>query len=191
MPKAPAFQFYPKDWFDRKVLRMDYYAQGVYWRLLCHMWTDSKNQCSISSDARELAKVLSLNSKRFESVISQIQWENDPLLVEKEGMYISKRLQRVKREQVKRFKQAKKAGEKGARNRWGSHSDPNGDPTDPPMAKDSPSPSTSSSPSTSPPGGGGTTPRSGRLSRAEELDRLVAQAERDRIEKLTRKEPPV
>ena len=100
MNKSPAFQFYPKDWSDRKVLRMDYFAQGVYWRLLCHMWTDSKNQCSITSNSNELAKVLALNLKRFESVIKQIQWENDPLFVEKDGQYISKRLQRVKREQV-------------------------------------------------------------------------------------------
>jgi len=50
MNRPPAFQFYPKDWFDFKVQRMSLAAQGAYLKLLCFMWTDSKDQCSIPDD---------------------------------------------------------------------------------------------------------------------------------------------
>lgn len=202
MNKSPAFQFYPGDWFDYKVLRMGYFSQGVYWRMLCHMWKDSKDQCSISSDPRELMKILSLNPKRFKVVISEIQWKSDPMLLEKNGRYISKRLQKVKRQQVKRKKQATNAGKKGAEKRWGGYSDPNGDPTSSPMANDSgdptrlpladhsPSSSTPTSPSSSPSGGGGDPPRGrkgegpGSSSIAEQRHRLIMRAEAERQEKL-------
>ncbi len=124
---------------------MGYEAQGVYMRLLCHMWTDSKDQCSITSDPKELRAVLKLNPSKFNLVFAQIQWAGDPLLVERKGKYISKRLQRVKREQVTHRKQQSEAGKRGAEKRWRPH----GDPIDSPMAKDGSSPSPSPSPSSS------------------------------------------
>lgn len=116
-------------------------------RLLCHMWTDSKNQCSVTSDPKELRAVLKLNPSKFRLVFAQIQWAGDPLLVERKGKYISRRLQRVKREQVAYRKHRAEAGRKGGLSTQAKLKVGFTDASIPLQAKSSPSSSSSSSPS--------------------------------------------
>lgn len=112
--RAPAFQFFAADWFDIRVMRMNFFSQGVYIRILAHMWKDSKDQCSISSNLNEMEHVLSLSTDEVTRVFGEIQWPGDPILVEKEGRFISRRLQRTKRQMVENRRAKAAAGKKGA-----------------------------------------------------------------------------
>ena len=113
--KAPAFQFYAKDWLDMRVMRMSYEAQGVYMRLLAHMWADSDTQFSIEDDHKALSRMLGLSVKKFEKIFAEIQWPHDPIFILEDGFLISKRLRKEKEKQVKiSIKRSESAG-----NRWG------------------------------------------------------------------------
>jgi uncharacterized protein YdaU (DUF1376 family) len=112
--KSPAFQFYPSDWLDLKVLRMSNAAQGVYMRLLCYMWRDSKDQCSIEDNDKTLAKILGFSEKKWKKMRSEIQWEGDEILIEKNGRLISQRLQKEKQKQMDKSAKARES----ANARW-------------------------------------------------------------------------
>ncbi len=114
MAKAPAFQFYAKDWLDMRVMRMSYEAQGVYARLLAHMWADSPNQCSIENNPKMLSRLLGLSVKKFQKIFAEIQWPNDHIFLEEDGFLISKRLRKEKEKQVKISAKRSQAAE----NRW-------------------------------------------------------------------------
>lgn len=147
MDKAPAFQFYPSDWLDVKVLRMSLAAQGAYIRWLCHMWRDSSDQCSIESSTSVLSRLIGVSEAECSSILREIQWPNDPVFEEKDGRFVSKRLQRIKKEQDA-FRRAKsEAGKKGAAKTWQGHRQSDGTAIDSPMAKNGSS--SSSSPSSS------------------------------------------
>ena len=63
--KAPAFQFYPKDFLaDSNVLRMSMEARGVYITLLSLAWLDGV----VPLDPRELAPLVNLPDKQFARV---------------------------------------------------------------------------------------------------------------------------
>ena len=101
MNRPPAFQFYPKDWLDFKVQRMSFAAQGVYIKLLCFMWNDSKNQDSILNDDNLLAQALGTTVEQWLKFKMEIQNENDPILFEKNGHLISERLKHEAEKQRK------------------------------------------------------------------------------------------
>jgi uncharacterized protein YdaU (DUF1376 family) len=118
--KAPAFQFYAKDWLDMRVMRMSYEAQGVYMRILAHMWADSDTQFSIENDPKALSRMLGLSVKKFQKIFAEIQWPNDHIFIEEDGFLISKRLRKEKEKQVKISTKRSQAAD----NRW-SKSDAN------------------------------------------------------------------
>lgn len=119
MERSPAFRFYPADWFDYKVTRMGYFAQGCYFRLLCHMWRDSADQCSLPDDSTAIAALLALRRDQFRSVWKEIQWKGDPVFQTFAGRLVSKRLQEEKRKQLEYRKLKSEAGTKGAMARYG------------------------------------------------------------------------
>lgn len=110
MNRPPAFQFYPKDWLDFKVQRMSFAAQGVYMKLLCYMWNDSRTQYSILNDDNLLAQAIGLKIEDFLQIKLEIQNKKNPVLVEKNGYLISERL---KHEALKQRKYRKLQAEKG------------------------------------------------------------------------------
>lgn len=110
MNRPPAFQFYPKDWDDFKVQRMTHEAQGIYIRILCFMWKDSRDQCSILNDDKAIAKSLGVSIRKWLSIKKEIQYKNDPLLKENDTKLISIRL---KKEARKLREYRKKQSEKG------------------------------------------------------------------------------
>ncbi len=71
--KAPAVQFYFKDWLDHKVQRMSDAAQGVYMRLLAHIWTGTANQYRIKDDNKTLSKTLGLSARMWLKYRREIQ----------------------------------------------------------------------------------------------------------------------
>ena len=115
--KAPSLQFYPKDALDLKVLRMSDAAQGIYWRLLFNIWAHTKTQFSIQNDDKALARLLGINIQRWRKVKLEIQWKDDPLFIEKDGMLISKRLKIEREKQIEWREKSRIGGLKSAKQR--------------------------------------------------------------------------
>lgn len=114
--KAPAFQFYPKEYLsDYKVQRMDWETQGIYWSLLSHIWNDTETQYSIKNDPESIRKLFKLSRKKFEKVFKQIQWPDDSILKEEHGMLVSERLKKEKEKQEETRIKRQEAASK----RWG------------------------------------------------------------------------
>src|ERR1044072_8992852 len=92
MKRPPAFQFYAKDWLDFKVQRMTLSAQGAYIKLLCFMWKDSKDQCSILDNNELLARAIGTTVEQWCELRTELQHASEPLFEEKNGRLCSGRL---------------------------------------------------------------------------------------------------
>jgi len=119
MNKPPAFQFYPKDWFDYKVMRMSYEAQGVYIRILSHMWKDSEDMCSFPKNVKSVCKILGISTRKWTKIYNELQKHHDPIFIENEHRFISKRLQGEAIKLMQYRELASKGGKKSAVKRWG------------------------------------------------------------------------
>jgi len=117
--KPPAFQFYPKDWFDYKVMRMSYEAQGVYIRILSHMWKDSEDMCSFPKNVKSVCKILGISTRKWTKIYNELQKHHDPIFIENEHRFISKRLQGEAIKLMQYRELASKGGKKSAVKRWG------------------------------------------------------------------------
>jgi uncharacterized protein YdaU (DUF1376 family) len=61
--KAPAFQFYPKDYLlDAKVRAMSLEERGAYWEICSHLWLEKE----LPRDTRHLARILGVSHKKME-----------------------------------------------------------------------------------------------------------------------------
>jgi len=117
--KPPAFQFYPKDWFDYKVMRMSYEAQGVYIRILSHMWKDSEDMCSFPKNVKSVCKILGISTRKWTKIYNELQKHHDPIFIENEHRFISKRLQGEAIKLMQYRELASRGGKKSAVKRWG------------------------------------------------------------------------
>lgn len=133
MDKAPAFQFYPKDFLsDANVTIMNNEQLGAYIRLMCHEWIEHR----LPGDPKKLAKLSGLGkrwNRLSDTILNCFESKGDFL--------VHPRLQKERFLQEARRAKMSDSGLKGANKRWGSHSHPK--PT--PMANDSSSSSSSSS----------------------------------------------
>ena len=118
MNKAPAFQFYPKDWLDFRVQRMSLGAQGAYMKILCFMWADSKDQCSILDDNTLLARALGTTVEQWLEFRGEILREGDPIFDAKDGKLYSARLAHEASGQRKYRKLQSEKGKKSAEQRF-------------------------------------------------------------------------
>lgn len=121
MNRPPAFQFYPKDWLDFRVQRMSLAAQGAYLKILCFMWKDSQDQCSIIADDRAIATAIGVPCEKWKELRAEIQFPGDPILKEegKERPILrSCRLQREAEKQQNYATQQAEKGKRGAQKRW-------------------------------------------------------------------------
>jgi hypothetical protein len=89
MNPAPAFQFYAADWFDIRVTRMSYAAQGAYMRLLTYMWKDSQDQCSLVDNDDDIAHALGTTVAQWREWRAEMQREKDPIFLAENGRLIS------------------------------------------------------------------------------------------------------
>ena len=109
MNRSPAFQFYPKDWLDFRVQRMSLAAQGAYLKILCYMWADSKDQCSLEDNDELIPRALGTSQETWMRLKTEIQHESDPIFKKENGLLISERLREEALKQKKYRKlQAKK-----------------------------------------------------------------------------------
>ena len=115
MNRPPAFQFYPKDWLDFRVQRMSLAAQGAYLKLLCFMWKDSQDQCSIIDDDRAIATAIGVPCDIWKELRAEIQFPGDPILKEEWEERRVLRSTRLQREAEKQQNYAIQQAEKGKR----------------------------------------------------------------------------
>ena len=114
--KAPAFQFYPKDWLaDAKVRRLSWAAKGVYVEILALMWNEGKDR--LPNDA-DLPIILGISDEDWRNFFDELQRDGKKVFIEKDGFVISKRLREERRKQRKIRAKRKSAAQK----RWGCKS---------------------------------------------------------------------
>jgi hypothetical protein len=105
------------------------------------MWRDSSDQCSIENSASVLARLVGVSDEQCKDILREIQWPDDPIFEERGGRLVSRRLQRIKKEQDA-FRRAKSdAGKRGMEKRWHSNNTVIAEP----ITKDNSSSSSSSS----------------------------------------------
>lgn len=112
--KAPAFQFYPKDFMtDENVLLMSNTEIGVYIRLLCSCWLEG----TLPLDTDSLARMAHMPLKQFTKF-----WENSPVKrcfrVGEDGRLHHKRLDEEREKQATHRQRQSDKGIKGAAKRW-------------------------------------------------------------------------
>ncbi len=108
--KAPAFQFYPKDWeTDLNVVPMTYEEEGVYFDLCRKLWMHKR----LPSDLDQLRRLLKGNP-----TLRQMQawWKKiGPCFTERNGLIFHKRIEIERRKQAARRKAQRANGLKGGR----------------------------------------------------------------------------
>ena len=93
---------------------MSYEAQGIYIKILCFMWKDSKDQCSIRNDDSEISNALGISKKKWLRIRAEILRNGDPILGQKKDKLISKKLQKISKKMKEyRKKQAEKGKKSG------------------------------------------------------------------------------
>lgn len=118
MNRPPAFQFYPKDWLDFRVQRMSLAAQGAYLKILCFMWKDSQDQCSIINDDRAIATAIGVPCEVWKDLREEIQFPGDPILQDDGRFLRSGRLKQEAEKQQNYARQQAEKGKQGAQKRW-------------------------------------------------------------------------
>lgn len=144
--KAPAFQFYPKDYLtDTKVLMMPLAAQGLYVQLLCLDWIED------GLTEAEL-KALCGGHQDIDAIAIAMLCDCFVKHPTKAGHLSNPRLQRERISQAENREKRTQSGKKGANARWGNNltrvanaSKPHSERNANGIAKDGSSSSTSSS----------------------------------------------
>lgn len=108
--KAPAFQFYTKDWdTDANVIPMTYEEEGVYWAICRLVW----NEKMVTANLDELR--LLLKGKPSLLVIESWWIRIGRCFSDRNGFLFHKRIERERHKQAARRKTQRKNGLKGGR----------------------------------------------------------------------------
>lgn len=86
-------------------------------KILCFMWSDSTDQCSIIYDDKSISKAVGLTDEQWVKIKSEILNEKDPILIQKNGHLFSKRLKVESDKQRNYRKSQRENGKKGGRPR--------------------------------------------------------------------------
>lgn len=106
--KAPAFQFYPKDFMtDGNVVRMTLQERGAYITLLCLCWTD----LSLPADMGSLARSCGVSTTAFTRLWPALA----PCFTVTEGRLMQPRIERERQKQETYRALKAEAGRKGGR----------------------------------------------------------------------------
>jgi uncharacterized protein YdaU (DUF1376 family) len=139
MAKAPAFQWYPRDYLtDEAVVRMSLEQQGAYVRLLSHQWLEG----SIPADMPGLAALCGTAPARMQKLWPAIAPKFEPV---GDGRLCNARLEAARKQKDEWRERQRAGGKRGAEKRWGGEKEgmgtpmgtPMGQPTDNPMGSDS------------------------------------------------------
>ena len=111
MDKAPAFQFYPKDWLsDPDVVCMTMAQKGAYITLICYCWLEHK----LYKNDDHIRNLLG-NARNWKTL-----WNGIKHKFEIRGNYlIHPRLEEERIKQEEYRKKKSNAGKKGTKKRWG------------------------------------------------------------------------
>lgn len=114
--KAPAFQFYPKDFLtDERVVLMTNTEIGLYVRLLCFCWLEG----TLPLETERLAKMARMPLKQFTKL-----WEQsivrECFQVLEDGRLHHKRLDEERSKQTTFHRRQSDRGKAGASARWGA-----------------------------------------------------------------------
>ena len=119
--RAPAFQFYPRDYLaDAQVVMMSLEERGAYVHLLCHCWLEG----ALPDDESRLARLLGLSLARFRKLWPQLapSFRAAPV----PGFLLHPRLE-AERAKQDAFRARQVAnGRKGGRPRGNGNAAPNG-----------------------------------------------------------------
>jgi uncharacterized protein YdaU (DUF1376 family) len=135
MAKAPAFQWFPRDYLtDEAVVRMSLEQQGAYVRLLSHQWLEG----SIPADMIGLAALCGISAGKMKKLWPGLQKK---FSATDDGRLQNQRMEEIREEQANHKQKQSLGGKRGAAKRWGGdkspNGSPNGSPTPDPMASDS------------------------------------------------------
>jgi uncharacterized protein YdaU (DUF1376 family) len=109
--KAPAFQFYPRDFLgDSNVAVMTAEQVGAYWLLLCYCWIDH----TLPMDRKKLASLARIHHLHWDRVWSAI----GHCFQQTDEGYIHPRLEREREKQQRHSSHMSAAGARGAAKRW-------------------------------------------------------------------------
>lgn len=121
MDKAPAFQFYARDWVsDERVRTMSWEAKGVYIDMLAHQWLEG----SLPDFGPTLARLLGLDSRKLARI--RVELSANFSGADDEGRIRNLKLDAQRKQDVKWREGQANHGRKGAEKRWGAHDNPNG-----------------------------------------------------------------
>jgi len=112
--KSPAFQFYPAKW-ESHTGHLSDYAYRIYHRIICWMWQQADDKCSISADDAAIAILLAQPCERIASAMREINNEHMPLLKKRNNKLISGGLEK----EAKKQKERRKKAQDSANARWG------------------------------------------------------------------------
>lgn len=131
LDKAPAYQWYVRDYMsDEAVALMSYEQQGIYRALLDRQWLEG----SIPADPSQLAAILRVPAARFEKLWPRIAVKFSPVA---DGRLANGRMERERQKAEDYKRAASENGKKGAAKKWGGHKSANGHAIDSPMADSS------------------------------------------------------
>lgn len=91
--KTPYFAFYPQDWLsDPKMAQLTYEERGVYFELLCRMWTFNDGSCTLPDEDGFIARVLRVRPSKWEKLKAVLLDGPAPVLHRIDGKIANKRL---------------------------------------------------------------------------------------------------
>lgn len=117
--KSPAFQFYPEKW-QADTRRLTWEAKGVYHELICVIWLQFQETCTIPDDDRFIAAEMGCNLDIWKKCKAELQDPKRPILETlRDGSLLVRGLLKEKEKQ-KHFKElAVRGGNASSRLRKG------------------------------------------------------------------------
>ncbi|MCC6490701.1 MAG: DUF1376 domain-containing protein [Candidatus Hydrogenedentes bacterium] len=109
------FVFYPDKWIAA-TFSLSAEAYRAYHMILCYMWRDGNDQCSIPIDNSVLTRATGLSGRKLNAAMREIQNPANPLLREEDGCYVSNGLRKEVQAQARRSQMARES----ANSRWKS-----------------------------------------------------------------------
>ena len=105
--KAPAFQFYARDWLsDLRLRLLDHEAKGMFVDLLCHQWLEGH----LPSDDRSIARLLGISTRKWRATRRRLECH---FQLNGDGLMFNPRLSEQRKAVVGRHKERVTAGRKG------------------------------------------------------------------------------
>ena len=111
--KSPAFQFYPDKWLSH-TRRLSDIAYRVFHELLCWMWANAPDQCSVEASVEAVAVAVARPAEIVGAAMADIQNQYAPLLSEQDGRWVCNGLRKEVEKQAAWRDKSRAGGEASA-----------------------------------------------------------------------------